>query len=123
MKLYLFSLLFPKIADKLHQIQKILKQKTKNMPDYTTAEAVSILDSAITALKTMQATVKDALSQLEPLQSANAELVSVVAGLQEADKAVDTKLAELAETLTPAPVDTVDEFEGEGENGGTPVEG
>ncbi len=88
------------------------------MSDYTTAEAVSILDSAITALKTMQATVKDALSQLEPLQSANAELVSVVTGLQEADKAVDTKLAELAEALAPTPTDTPDESE----EGGAPVE-
>jgi ABC-type transporter Mla subunit MlaD len=126
MKLSLFSLLFPKIADKLYQIQIILKQKTKNMPSYTTSEALSVLDSAITALKSMQATVKDALAQLEPLQSANAELVSVVTELQEADKAVDTKLAELAEALNPTPVDPVDgsDFSDESmesEEGGTPI--
>ena len=123
MKFYFFSLLFPKIADRLRQIQVILKQKTKNMSDYTTDEAISILDSAITALKSMQVTVKEALAQLEPLQSANAELVSVVTGLQEADKAVDAKLAELAKALepTPTPVEPSDESEGEG--GGTPVEG
>lgn len=105
--------MFPEIAKRLLEIEKILKLKTRNMTNYTTSEAISILDRALISLKTMQASVKDAVARLEPLKATNEHLLSIVAELKKADMEVDAKLAELAEAITPGV--------NESEEGGTPI--
>ena len=108
--------MFPEIAKRLLEIEKILKlktTKTTNMTNYTTSEAISILDRVLISLKTMQASVKDAVARLEPLKATNEHLVSVVAELKKADMEVDAKLAEVAKAITPGV--------SESEEGGTPI--
>lgn len=69
---------------------------------YDTKQATEVITSAIEAIKTLKADVAAAKDSLAPLAEDNQELTRIVEDLQDADSAVDAKLADLAELLKPA---------------------